>query len=46
MERGNKVNLIREASKLIKVGGEIYIWDINKEVGKYQIIRSGSITIR
>ena len=30
----NKVNLIREASKLVKVGGEIYIWDINKEVGE------------
>ena len=30
----NKVNLIREASKLVKVGGEIYIWDINKEIGK------------
>lgn len=30
----NKVNLIREASKLVKVGGEIYIWDINKEIGE------------
>ena len=23
-----------EVSKLIKVGGEIYIWDINKEMGE------------
>ena len=30
----SKVNLIREASKLVKVGGEIYIWDINKEIGE------------
>jgi len=25
---------IKEVNKLIKVGGEIYIWDINKEIGK------------
>ena len=30
----NKFNLIKEASKLVKVGGEIYIWDINKEIGE------------
>ena len=30
----NKINLIKEASKLVKVGGEIYIWDINKEIGE------------
>ena len=30
----SKFNLIREASKLVKVGGEIYIWDINKEIGE------------
>ena len=30
----NKINLIKEASKLVKVGGEIYIWDINKENGE------------
>ena len=28
-----RVQLINEVSKLIKVGGEIYIWDINKEMG-------------
>ena len=28
----SKVNLIKEASKLVKVGGEICIWDINKEI--------------
>ena len=26
--------MINEVSKLIKVGGEIYIWDINKEMGE------------
>lgn len=30
----NKFNLIKEASKLVKLGGEIYIWDINKEIGE------------
>ncbi len=30
----NKFNLIKEASKLVKVGGEIYIWHINKEIGE------------
>ena len=30
----SKVNLIKEASKLVKVGGEICIWDINKEIGE------------
>lgn len=30
----NKVNLIKEISKLVKVGGSIYIWDINKEIGE------------
>ena len=29
-----RVQLINEVSKLIKVGGEIYIWDINKEMGE------------
>ena len=29
-----RVQLINEVSKLIKVGGEIYIWDINKERGE------------
>ncbi len=29
-----RVQLINELSKLIKVGGEIYIWDINKEMGE------------
>lgn len=29
-----KVNLIKEVSKLVKVGGSIYIWDINKEIGE------------
>ena len=27
----NRINLIKEVSKLVKAGGEIYIWDINKE---------------
>ena len=26
-------NLINEVSKYLKVGGEIYIWDVNKDVG-------------
>ncbi|MEN8077702.1 hypothetical protein ABFP60_12135 [Clostridioides difficile] len=30
----SRVNLIKEVSKLVKVGGEIYIWDINKEIGE------------
>lgn len=29
-----RVQLINEVSKLIKVGGEMYIWDINKEMGE------------
>ena len=29
-----RVQLINEVSKLIKVGGEIYIWDIYKEMGE------------
>lgn len=29
-----RYNLLKEVSKLVKVGGEIYIWDINKEVGE------------
>lgn len=30
----SKMDLIKEVSKLVKVGGEIYIWDINKAVGE------------
>ena len=30
----SRADLIKEVNKLIKVGGEIYIWDINKEIGK------------
>lgn len=30
----NRINLIKEVSKLVKAGGEIYIWDINKEIGE------------
>ena len=30
----SRADLIKEVNKLIKVGGEIYIWDINKERGK------------
>lgn len=29
----SRVSLIKEVTKYLKVGGEIYIWDINKEVG-------------
>lgn len=29
----SRVNLIKEVTKYLKVGGEICIWDINKEVG-------------
>lgn len=29
-----KLQLIKDASSLIKKGGSIYIWDINKEVGE------------
>lgn len=28
-----RINLIKEVTKYLKVGGEICIWDINKEVG-------------
>ncbi|WP_294364351.1 hypothetical protein, partial [uncultured Clostridium sp.] len=28
----SRADLIKEVNKLIKVGGEIYIWDINKEI--------------
>lgn len=30
---GARAKLIQEVSKLVKVGGEICLWDINKEVG-------------
>lgn len=30
----SRADLIKEVNKLIKVGGEIYIWDINKEMGE------------
>ncbi|MEG2291206.1 MAG: hypothetical protein RSC24_14625 [Clostridium sp.] len=30
----SRIKLIEEATKYLKVGGQIYIWDINKEVGK------------
>ncbi|MBB6714386.1 hypothetical protein [Clostridium gasigenes] len=29
----SRINLIKEVTKYLKVGGEICIWDINKEVG-------------
>lgn len=29
----SRLSLIKEVTKYLKVGGEIYIWDINKEVG-------------
>lgn len=29
-----RIELIKDVSSLIKPGGELYIWDINKEVGK------------
>lgn len=31
---GARTNLIKDTSKLIKEGGEIYIWDINKDFGE------------
>lgn len=30
----NRYELLMEASKLVKKGGEILIWDINKEIGE------------
>lgn len=29
----SRIKLIEEATKYLKVGGQIYIWDINKDVG-------------
>lgn len=31
---GARANLIKDISKLIKKGGDIFIWDINKEIGE------------
>ena len=30
----SKAGLIKDVSKLVKTGGKIYVWDINKEVGE------------
>ena len=34
MGRVSKRKLIQKRSRSIKTGGGIYIWDINKEIGK------------
>ncbi|MCE9654236.1 hypothetical protein [Clostridium celatum] len=31
---GERANLVKEVSKYVKKGGEILIWDINKEMGE------------
>ena len=31
---GERVKLINDVSRFIKKGGDIYIWDINKDIGK------------
>lgn len=30
----HRIDLIKEVNKLVKIGGNIYIWDINKEMGE------------